>query len=166
MSKYLLTVLTATFLISSCAEKKETQVNTTPLPQTEPSSTPTPTPTSTASTGEKLECQYQWSASKLCLNWSWEVAPKTRQYAKLKFRTFTLNKDDTINDQDPEGTVRVFLWMPGMGHGSKATLTTLSTPGHYSTEQVWFSMGGDWEIRFQILKEGKIDDEVIVPYSL
>lgn len=55
---------------------------------------------------------------------------------------------------DLNDDIEVVLWMPSMGHGSAPTQTERSVdanenilPGVFNVRNVYFIMGGDWEVR-------------------
>ncbi len=62
--------------------------------------------------------------------------------------------------------LKVLLWMPSMGHGSSPTKVTKLATGEYDVTNVYFIMGGNWEVKVQLIKDGKIFDEVILPYNI
>jgi nitrogen fixation protein FixH len=91
----------------------------------------------------------------LCFQMSWVTEPAV---ANAVFQ-FELNRDG-----DPEalgGEVQVKLWMPGMNHGSSPVTVEKISHGVYRATRVNFIMPGEWEIRIQILNEGRVIDELI-----
>jgi hypothetical protein len=80
------------------------------------------------------------------------------------------------SDQPPKNLpdkVFVKLFMPSMGHGSLPTTvvpevdtSNKSIPGSYLVKDLYFSMGGKWEIQFELKKSGKVVDKATFPFSL
>lgn len=62
--------------------------------------------------------------------------------------------------------LKVVLWMPAMGHGSSPTKITKSNSGEYDVSSVYFIMNGKWDIKVQLIKDGKVFDEVVVSTTL
>jgi len=101
--------------------------------------------------GTELSCLAQFR-SGLCVSWAWEKLPTEEEFGSF---TFKLYRDSATGKilEDISG-LSVLLWMPGMGHGSSPiTLERLAT-GSYRATRVFFTMRGEWEIRFQS-KEGQ-----------
>jgi len=61
---------------------------------------------------------------------------------------------------------KIYLWMPSMGHGSSPVSIKKLASGDYEVNNVFFIMGGRWELRFNILKNNEVVDEVILPYTI
>lgn len=81
----------------------------------------------------------------------------------LIFKTYRLNLlDQTPIEVDLFATPQVVLWMPSMGHGSTPTQTAWADQGTYRTTNVFFTMPGDWEIRFQVKNGSEVVDETRV----
>lgn len=112
---------------------------------------------------ENADCRIKLSISQLCLQWSWQLKPTTKQAGILVFKTYRLNQlDQTPVETELSGTADVVLWMPDMGHGSTPTKTERIDVGTYRVSQVFFIMPGKWEIRFQIKNENKVLESAIV----
>lgn len=60
----------------------------------------------------------------------------------------------------------VYIWMPGMGHGSAPVKVTKLAQGMYEISNIFFIMGGLWDIHFEFKKDGKLVEEVIWPLEL
>lgn len=58
-------------------------------------------------------------------------------------------------------TPQVTLWMPSMGHGSSPVKISELSPGVFLIEKVFFSMHGEWEIRFLIPANNQEPDQHI-----
>jgi hypothetical protein len=74
----------------------------------------------------------------------------------------------TINGpfEDPSEQLHVFLWMPSMGHGSSPVTLTKIAPGEYDVTNVYFIMGGKWQVKFQLISNGKVVDETVLNYTI
>lgn len=93
-------------------------------------------------------------SSGLTVETTWISGPVTGGESRLR-----LQFRETANGQPttPEESIRVELWMPSMGHGSRQTQVVAITdaagtvmPGAYEVRQVYFIMGGDWEVRVHL----------------
>lgn len=117
-----------------------------------------------------LKCSLQMSKSNLCVSVQAKVCP---DLASKKYGTFFLKfYRQNLLDQSPvpmsvNEEVKVDLWMPSMGHGSAPVKVSNVDVGSYLLENVYFIMGGDWQIRIQIKKENENEkDEAIIPVYL
>lgn len=68
--------------------------------------------------------------------------------------------------QDLPNTLHIFLWMPSMGHGSAPVKITKLGVGEYLVSNIYFIMGGDWEIKIQLKKDSKVIDETVISLNL
>lgn len=64
------------------------------------------------------------------------------------------------------GQLKVKLWMPDMGHGSSETLVKKLSEGVYHISDIFFIMGGIWDISFQVFNKGILDDETVFRIKL
>jgi hypothetical protein len=55
--------------------------------------------------------------------------------------------------------------MPDMGHGSSPVKLTKQAVGQYLVENVFFSMRGDWQIRFQLRNAQAVTEEQVADVS-
>jgi hypothetical protein len=74
---------------------------------------------------------------------------------------------------DPGKTVFVKLWMPDMGHGSSPVKVSPAVdaagapiPGLYDATDVYFVMGGAWEIWVQLREGVEVLDEAKLDLSI
>lgn len=112
------------------------------------------------------ECVTQFQGSGHCVELTWEKAPTEGTYGifTLKiWRPSELDKTPVLIDL-PENP-KVILWMPSMGHGSSPVTVEKIDVGSYRVSQVFFTMGGDWEIRIEILNADKVADAAIIPFK-
>ncbi len=86
----------------------------------------------------------------------WRVGPEVLTEGKL----LILITDSNGVPVDPEYDLKVMLWMPTMGHGSFPVTVTQSQTGIYEATEVFFTMGGYWDIHFQLLENEKVVNEV------
>ncbi|MGE3975873.1 MAG: hypothetical protein AB7F59_15215 [Bdellovibrionales bacterium] len=112
-----------------------------------------------------FDCKLQFS-NKICLSWSWEKKPTMEEAGSLWIRTYRQSEIDGFPELvELSSGLQVKLWMPDMGHGSSPVKTEAMSPGSFHSTNVFFSMPGSWQIRFQIKSEGHELDEVIADYS-
>ncbi|MBL7542438.1 MAG: hypothetical protein JNL11_01410 [Bdellovibrionaceae bacterium] len=117
---------------------------------------------------QKVSCLNTFSTSQLCMRWSWEVQPTSKQVGSFVFKVYRLNQwDQTAVEVDLSAMPEVVLWMPSMGHGSTPTKIERLDVGTYRVGNVFFIMPGAWEIRFQVKDESKaIVDGVNIAISI
>ncbi len=101
-------------------------------------------------------CAHKFLKLNECYELIWESKPTEEEYGEFKIKF--------SQAFDPEGELKVFLWMPSMGHGSSPVLVNELGSGTYLVSDVFFTMRGEWDIHIQINKENEIIDESIIHY--
>lgn len=95
-------------------------------------------------------CQARFQKSNACVDIQWEKRPTETEYGSfiltVRHPTSELLLDAESNETEP---MKIVLWMPSMGHGSAPVKIAKLSIGVYRATNVFFSMKGDWEIRFQ-----------------
>ena len=96
----------------------------------------------------------------------WKVGPELGE-SRFVLKTWN-NSDATFNGPytDLPYQLQVVLWMPAMGHGSAPTKITKINAGEYDVSSVYFIMNGKWDLKVQLLKDGKVFDEVLLSLTL
>jgi len=89
---------------------------------------------------------------------SWMQGPRSPEESVLRLEW---KAGDSRSPAEPPGTFRVSLWMPDMGHGSAPTrvqslLDEHGQPlvGAYRASNLYFTMGGTWEVRVTLKYAG------------
>lgn len=99
-------------------------------------------------------CALAFSQNQLCAHFNWETYPTETETGSFILRFWGASDQDANPVlKSPSKTLAVILWMSSMGHGSAPVAIQNLGPGVYRVNRVFFTMRGDWEIRFQ-LKEG------------
>lgn len=95
---------------------------------------------------------------------AWERQPTDSDFGSFYFRTSSADPRDgfPILEDLP---VSVLLWMPGMGHGSTPVTVEHVGVGTYRASKVFFTMRGDWQIRFQMKDGATVKDEAVLDYT-
>ena len=114
---------------------------------------------------EAPNCEIVFPKHVLCLNWSWIKKPTDSEHGSLIFKVYQLSGSDFILTDLAENP-KVVLWMPSMGHGSSLTVTRRLDTGTYQTDQVFFVMPGEWDIKFQMIESNKTVDEAVVSITI
>lgn len=96
------------------------------------------------------ECPLHFPQSQICAQQTWSEAPRNQTYTSFKL-TFS---DANISAAD----LKVYLWMPSMGHGSAPVQIVDLGHGQIEIQQVYFVMPGAWEIRFELSKNGQKEE--------
>jgi hypothetical protein len=135
-----------------------------------PPNPPSPSP----ALGEKLVpgedgtssvCPYRFKTTKYCLNWKWEVLPTLESEGTFIFRVYRLDDRGTPIPVEGLATPELKLDMPSMGHDSG--LDPVIAPlggGIFRAEDVFFNMGGEWDLKFALPLEGGAKDFTVVRY--
>lgn len=106
----------------------------------------------------KPSCLLQFQTGDLCGDFSWEVQPKPGKAGTLLVRFSNKATGQTI---DPVQSLQVVLWMPSMGHGSSPVAIARVSQGTYRVSNVFFSMPGTWQIKFQFKQGTQLVEEQI-----
>lgn len=95
------------------------------------------------------DCLVPFTKLGVCGTFQWQNLPKNQTYT-----TFSL----AFNNANIKSEhLKVYLWMPSMGHGSAPVSIIDLGNGQFNIEQVYFVMPGAWEIRFEISLDGITD---------
>lgn len=109
--------------------------------------------------GSELVCNASFKAGQ-CVSMTWQKMPTEEEFGSFDFRIYRTVDGGKVLEDVPG--LHVMLWMPGMGHGSSPiTLERLET-GTYRASRVFFSMRGEWEIRFQQKEGATLRDQAIL----
>ena len=107
-------------------------------------------------------CRLKFENSGTCVDWVWEKPSDGSKLRSILFKTYRLNlADGSPVVVDQASLPRVYLSMPGMGHGTFATMEALDI-GTYRAGRIRLNMGGEWQILFQIKNGDTVVDEAIV----
>jgi hypothetical protein len=121
------------------------------------------------STQEKAanDCAYHF-ASGLCVSYAWEQMPTGSSFGSFVFKTFRADaKSSTVTAENIPLTAAVVLWMPDMPNmGSSPVSVQQIDTGVYRASNVFFSMRGKWEIKFQSKDGDEVRDQAAIPLTL
>lgn len=109
-----------------------------------------------AENGE-ITCTYFYKKENLCLDIKWENEPSDGSFSSLIMTFF--KKDAPEVGIDPHFTPLTYLWMPSMGHGSAPVSMEKIDTGIYRASRIYFSMPGEWLVRYQLLEGKKVIEE-------
>ncbi|MGZ3723868.1 MAG: FixH family protein [Bdellovibrionales bacterium] len=116
--------------------------------------------------GKPLTCQAHFALQN-CVAIAWEKMPTETAVGSFLFKVFRPNlADGTPVVEDLAGDMTITLWMPGMGHGSSPVKVQRLDVGTYRATEVFFTMKGEWEIRFQLKERDEVKDQAILPITL
>lgn len=144
-------VLSTLVVLSSFAVLSQTACAHPNYPQNQPSGIQETKP-GTAT------CPLKFDSENLCADYVWTTAPTEEATG-----SFTLKFWSSIDQsaQDPKMSLKVLTWMPDMGHGSAPIKLTHTAQGEYLAENVFFSMPGAWQLRFQLKNANAVVEEQI-----
>lgn len=151
-------------------QRAETPVTppATPTPMVVAPESPNPTPTT-------RQCSLEFPGRSLCAKLVWDnLAPgqtigSPDEEGYRSFRLLVWDKEIGTESgpyADPGLNLKAVLWMPDMGHGSSPTRVAQGAPGQFSVSQVYFSMGGFWEIRLQLRQGASVVSQAVVGLDL
>lgn len=106
-------------------------------------------------------CAVKLSKENLCVNYTWVKKPTEEEKGSF---TLLFTNPESGELTDPKPTVFVKLWMPSMGHGSSPTKTARASKGTYDVTEVFFVMGGEWEIWIQLKDGNKVLEQTKFDY--
>jgi len=107
-------------------------------------------------------CPVKLVKANLCFGIEW-IEKATEE----KAGSFRIKFTDGSSAKDPGKTVAVKLWMPSMGHGSSPVKVAPETAvGNYLATDVFFVMGGEWEIWIQLKDGSKVFDQGKIDFKL
>lgn len=111
------------------------------------------------STGIEIAKTLKTTQQSLALNWLSPVNSTDEGHALLIAKRNGIATD--LPDQ-----MKIFLWMPTMGHGSSPiTIKKLGT-GLYDLSQIYFIMDGFWQLRIQLKNGNEVIDEEIFEINI
>lgn len=134
---------------------------------------PVRTPESVAiESEESLSCRFELKTQDLCADFIWLKEPNREDQGAMKLYFWKKNQVGTYSTPSAS-TITVQLWMPDMGHGSQKTKVLpvrdaagAVVPGVFDVSEVFFVMGGNWEIRLQLKDAANvIMDQAKVSYQ-
>lgn len=138
-------IIFSALLLSSCANPKYDDTDSTK--------------------NNQLSCATKFSSGH-CISYSWEKTPTDSEFGSFLFKTFRTNAaDGTSISEDLPGNMAVVLWMPSMGHGSSPVTVEHLGAGSYRATNIFFTMRGNWEIRFQMRNGNNVNDQAILPIT-
>lgn len=86
---------------------------------------------------------FKTTQHSIALNWLSPINSSEEAHALL------IVKKNNIAADLPE-PVKIFLWMPTMGHGSSPITVKKIGTGLYDLSQIYFIMDGFWQLRVQL----------------
>jgi hypothetical protein len=105
-----------------------------------------------------LGCVLRFNNLKLCGFVMWSKKPtKSGEEGSLVLKFF--EEKDSPEVLTPEGDVKLILWMTAMGHGSRPTVVEQQPDKSYKISKIIFIMEGEWALKFQVLRSGKVIDQ-------
>lgn len=104
-------------------------------------------------------CDLYFKSEDICATVKWEVLPPARTNGTMLL-TFTDAKDPD-RMVTPKSTPQVILWMTSMGHGSKPVTLKYVDVGQFRATDVFFVMGGPWDMKFQLRDGSKVVEEKV-----
>jgi hypothetical protein len=158
--KYLRIILFLNFFLIGCGESP--LLNHT---EKEPISKIAKEPSSETPSISK-NCDIKFEVAHFCASVVWTKAPMIGKPGnELKLEIF-----DNTNQKNVTTDFGLELkpFMPSMGHGvkQKPLVNLESQVGHYSVENIYFSMDGDWELWFLWTKGGALIDKAKIDLTL
>lgn len=102
---------------------------------------------------------FRSTSQSLSLNWLSPINSTEEGHALL-----IVKKNNLVSDLPSD--IKIFLWMPNMGHGSSPILVKKLGTGLYDLSQIYFIMDGFWQIRIQLKNGTTVLEEQTFEYTL
>lgn len=126
------------------------------------------------STDSDETCPLSLESEALCASLTWTQVPTSDQNGTFLIHFWKKNESTSFGPYtSPTSQVAVKLWMPSMGHGSSPVTVNPSVdasgaliPGVFEATQVYFVMGGAWEIWIQLKNGSEIQSQAKLEYEL
>jgi hypothetical protein len=115
-------------------------------------------------------CPLSFPQHGFCAELIWDSVPNDRDPASFHLRFWNPQQGTKFYGPfvDPNGSIGVILWMPGMGHGSAPVklshakdLTGQNIPGLFSASSAYFVMPGTWDVHVQWKDGSTVSEEAI-----
>lgn len=96
---------------------------------------------------------------------SWIQGPRTPDVSEMKIEWKSGVDKAPI---EPPGPVKVVLWMPMHGHGSSPTAIEKlgQEVGVYKVSNMYFTMGGSWEVRVNLKYSNGREETLALPVEI
>lgn len=125
--------------------------------------------TASVSNESTATCDLYFQTQDLCAKMIWSKEPTRSDEGAFKLYFFARSE---VGSQAPTlsepsaASVFVKLWMTTMGHGSQKVITSHTANGTYDANEVFFVMGGNWDIIVQLKDAaGTVTDSAKVTYN-
>lgn len=117
---------------------------------------------------KKNQCPIEFKKVGQCASIEWRVAPKIDAYAEATLKFWSKkNGNPTGPFENPDcKQLAVSLWMPEHGHGSSPIRLTLRETGIIDATQIYFSMGGLWDLKILLKNGNQVIDQAALPLNL
>lgn len=98
---------------------------------------------------------------------NWINTPKGDPSIESQFLILVKDNTGKLVDLDDNTSFSVWGWMPSMGHGTADDgYTTRISKGIYHHRELFFNMGGDWELNFDVMRNTALIDSTTTSLSL
>jgi|GEM_PF-1438619 len=148
-------------------------------PQSEPADPDSQNQDTDGTDAARASCDLWFSSQNLCATLTWVKKPTADEPGEFLLGFWSKGQDSNSGGQalvysNPDAAkVFVKLWMPDMGHGSSPVTTAQATQangsprtGFFRASQVFFVMGGKWEIIVQLKDDsGSVKDTAKMIYQ-
>lgn len=121
------------------------------------------------------DCPMHFTELDLCGAFEWPITPTSTNDVYAIFLKFWDKNDSTKTGIELDYNLDVVPWMTSMGHGSVPTIIksvkpTAEKPEHsYFVRRIYFSMKGDWDLKFILNEKSGQKNEVsryVYPFDL
>lgn len=93
----------------------------------------------------------KFSTKNIEFSFNWKVAPSLEELS-----SFEIEFKEPLS---PNLSIKAYIWMPEMGHGSSPIEITKSSDLNYIFTEVAFIMPGLWVLHLEILENNKVVDK-------
>ena len=105
-------------------------------------------------------CDLTFTQAGLCARVRWINGPSDRIENRMQMQFVDLQTGSVAL---PAPNLKVVLWMPDMGHGSRPVSIENPGEGLYQVNKMYFVMPGHWEVRVTL---GDGQEQQVLPVDL
>ena len=105
------------------------------------------------------ECGILFSTEDICLRTEWVQKPSESTFGEMNL--IFIDPIDQTRFLDPTNEPFIVLWMPSMAHGSSPVKVERIDVGRYRVSEIFFTMPGPWDIRYQLKDGSNVVEEKI-----
>ena len=114
-----------------------------------------------------ITSKLSFETSELFVKINWIKGPYGEPSLENNFIILVQNSSGELTDIPADHQFYIWGWMPSMGHGTADDgYTERLSKGVYIQRELYFNMGGDWEVNIELYKGSELIDSTKVELLL